>query len=242
MDSYTSNPSIIMIAAAVIPAIYLMIAVYRLDRLEKEPVKLLLSLAVMGVLSTVLAEITEYIGIYLLGATSISNETIFNFILYFIIVAVSEEFFKYLLLKLKTWRSPHFNCQFDGVVYAVFVSLGFALWENIGYTIEYGISTALVRAITAIPGHTCFGVFMGVFYGAAKRMQNAGALKKSKELRILSVIIPVLLHGAYDFYAAGLSEGELIFVFFTLAMFIASYILIKRVAKNDRYIDNTIIQ
>ena len=50
-----------------------------------------------------------------------------------------------------------------GKVYAVFVSLGFALWENISYVLHFGFQTAIVRSLTAIPGHACFGVFMGAF-------------------------------------------------------------------------------
>lgn len=92
----------------------------------------------------------------------------------FVIVAIAEESSKYFFLKKRTWNNPEFNCQYDGVVYAVFVSLGFALWENINYVLSYGFSTAIVRAITAIPGHACFGVFMGVFYGLARKQYNRG--------------------------------------------------------------------
>ena len=72
----------------------------------------------------------------------------YNAIMYFGIVAFSEEGAKYFLLRRRTWHSAAFNCQFDGVVYAVFVALGFALWENISYVLMYGLSTALVRAIS----------------------------------------------------------------------------------------------
>lgn len=91
------------------------------------------------------------------------SSTAYNVLLYFVVVALSEEGFKYLLLKKRTWYSSEFNCQFDGVVYAVFVALGFALWENISYVLMYGLGTAAVRAVTAVPGHACFGVFMGRF-------------------------------------------------------------------------------
>ena len=98
----------------------------------------------------------------------------YNAIMYFGIVAFSEEGAKYFLLRRRSWHSAAFNCQFDGVVYAVFVALGFALWENISYVLMYGLSTALVRAVTAVPGHACFGVFMGVWYGLAKRLTAQG--------------------------------------------------------------------
>ena len=117
---------------------------------------------------------TEQIGEAILGILLPQSSTAYNVLLYFIVVALSEEGFKYLLLKKRTWYSGEFNCQFDGIVYAVFVALGFALWENISYVLMYGLGTAAVRAVTAVPGHACFGVFMGAFYGLAKRNANIG--------------------------------------------------------------------
>ena len=156
---------------------------------------------------------------------------------FFGVVAFAEEGFKYLILKLRTWKSPEFDCQFDGVVYAVFVSLGFALWENIGYVLSYGISAALIRAVTAIPGHACFGVFMGVMYGLAKRYALAGEEKKSKLYRQLAVIVPALLHGTYDFIATIDGEGYgWIFVVFIIAVFIWAFLLVRKTARKDRYL------
>lgn len=166
------NP--ILIAAAVIPAIVLLRFVYKEDRLDKESPGLLLSLVIFGILSTFAAIVTEQIGEAILGILLPQSSTAYNVLLYFVVVALSEEGFKYLLLKKRTWYSSEFNCQFDGVVYAVFVALGFALWENISYVLMYGLGTAAVRAVTAVPGHACFGVFMGAFYGLAKRYDNFG--------------------------------------------------------------------
>ena len=133
MLSTISEMDPVLIAAAVIPAVVLMVQVYRADRLEKEPAGILISLLVFGVFATALAIVTETIGENIL--LSFFDETDLGYLILsnFLVVAPSEEGFKLLLLRARTWRSPNFNCQFDGVVYAVFVSLGFALWENIGY-------------------------------------------------------------------------------------------------------------
>lgn len=131
------NP--ILIAAAVIPAIVLLRFVYKEDRLDKESPGLLLSLVIFGILSTFAAIVTEQIGEAILGILLPQSSTAYNVLLYFVVVALSEEGFKYLLLKKRTWYSSEFNCQFDGVVYAVFVALGFALWENISYVLMYGL-------------------------------------------------------------------------------------------------------
>ncbi len=229
------NFNFILIAAAVVPALVLMLRVYRSDRIEKESAPMLLWLGVMGVLSALIALVEERVLGFLLDVTLEQSDPLYDFILYFGIVAFAEESSKYLLLRLKSWDSPEFNCRYDGVIYAVFVSLGFALWENISYVMAYGLSTAIVRALTAIPGHACFGVFMGVFYGTARMCENQGKSGEAKMYRVLSVVIPALLHGAYD-YIAGADTGLLGFIGFIAVLFVVSFILVSKSSKNDRYI------
>ena len=230
------NP--ILIAAAVVPAVFLLIRVYRADRLEPEPSGLLLSLILRGVFATVIAMVLEELGSALLGSVYAENSLPYNVIMYFVIVAFSEEGAKYILLRRRTWRSDAFNCQFDGVVYAVFVALGFALWENISYVLMYGLGTAAVRAVTAVPGHACFGVFMGAFYGLAKRYDNFGDEYRSRRCRRFAVLVPVLLHGAYDFIATYEYDGYAwIFVVFVVLLFAAAYRMIKKLSCDDRFID-----
>lgn len=229
------NP--ILIAAAVIPAVILLIRVNRADRLEKESSRLLLSLVFFGAISTAIAALGERIGMSVLGRLFPENSLIYNLLLFFVVVGGSEEGAKYLLLKKKTWNNPEFNCQFDGVVYGVFVSLGFALWENIGYTAMYGLSTALVRAVTAIPGHASFGVFMGTWYGIAKRYESAGDYANAEQSRKKALIIPLLMHGVYDFTAT--SQSPVMgtgFTVFIIWMYVSAVRTVKRMAAEDTYI------
>ncbi len=221
---------------AVIPAALLLFLVYRNDRLEKESGRLLLSLILWGVIATSLALFAENIGTHLLGWIFPQNSVAYLLIENFLIVGLSEECAKYFLLKRKTWNHPEFDCQFDGVVYAVFVSLGFALWENIQYVTSYGFETAVVRALTAVPAHACFGVFMGVWYGAAKRYALAGDEERSTHYRRWAVILPAILHGTYDFLA-GLEQTSLHWLFlpFVLVLFALSYLMMKKAKRADHY-------
>ena len=227
----------ILIASAIIPAVFLMIKVYRSDKLERESPYLIWHLIRAGVLSALLALVEERILSVLLDATVPTSSQLYDIILYFGIVAFAEESSKYLFMKKETWKSWEFNCQFDGVVYAVFVSLGFALWENISYVMMYGFGTALVRAVTAIPGHACFGVFMGIFYGIAKRLDYRGENLASKLMRFLALVIPALLHGAYDYIATMENdEGSGYFIGFVLILFVVSFLLVGKTAKEDKVI------
>ena len=232
-------PKALLIAAAVAPAIALLVAVYRRDRLEKEPIGLLRSLLLWGILATFLAVASESIGAVALAyfLPGGENHPAYPFWMFFVVVALSEEGFKYLILRWRTWNSPHFNCRFDGIVYAVFVSLGFALWENIGYVLMYGFGAAIMRAITAIPGHASFGVFMGAYYGLARRSANNGEPTASRLWRVLAVLIPTLIHGLYDYIAVNETESmSTSFVIFVMLVFSLAFILVRQVSRCDEYI------
>ena len=227
----------ILIAAAVIPAVFLMVRVWRADRLEKESPRLMLQLVIGGILSSLLAMLEERVCSWILDIAVPQGTVLYNVLLYFVVVAVAEESSKYIFLKRNSWNSPEFTSQYDGVIYAVFTSLGFALWENISYVLHFGFSTALVRAVTAIPGHACFGVFMGVFYGFARKFENLGNTAASKACRFLCLFFPVLLHGAYDYIATTQqTAGGWYFTAFVAALFIVSYILVGKMSKKDQYI------
>ena len=239
MFYYLAKPlliyNVILIAAAVIPAGFLLLKVYRADRVEKEGGRLLGKVFIAGVLASLLALVEERIGMLVLSWLVPEGSVLYNILLYFVLVAFAEESSKYILLRRRTWADPEFNCQFDGVVYAVFVSLGFAAWENISYVLSYGLGTALVRAVTAIPGHACFGVFMGVFYGFARRSAVRGD-GGEKKWSAAALALPALLHGAYDYIASLNRTGAgWLFLLFVLALFLVSFRLVSRSASDDRY-------
>jgi RsiW-degrading membrane proteinase PrsW (M82 family) len=156
----------------------------------------------------------------------------------FLGAALPEESFKLLALWLILRNNPYYDEHYDGIVYSVFLSLGFALWENIFYVVQYGLPTALVRALTAVPGHAAFGVFMGAWYSQAKYMEYVGNVRRCRFYRVLALLIPAGLHGVYDFIALRESDGETatLFLGFIVVMFIAAFLTLRRMAKHDRYL------
>ena len=227
---------LLLIVAAVIPAAVLMWRVYRADRLEPESRRLSLRLVVSGCLAMVISALAEKGLCYLLGLAVAENSVLYDVILYFCIVGFAEEGSKYWMMRRRTWRSEEFNCQFDGVVYAVFVSLGFAVLENVCYVLMFGLRTALLRAATAVPGHASFGVFMGVFYALAKKNAIYGNHSASVVYRVLAVVLPALLHGLYDYIATQESfYSTWFFVGFIIVLFAVSVVLVGRTSRQDRY-------
>lgn len=236
MLAFLLMPRTILIAAAVIPAVFLLVRVYKGDRLEREDPVFIFLLVVMGIISTAAASILEEAGSIVLALFLNENETLYQIIFYYIVVALSEEGSKYVLLRKRTYNSREFNCRYDAVIYAVAVSLGFALWENIFYVFRFGLGTALTRALTAIPGHCSFAVFMGVWYAREKECDLYGEKGGMYFSRLLSLLLPVLLHGTYDYLCSiNTGEGALCFLIFILVMFALSFITVRKKSRDDGY-------
>lgn len=228
----------ILLLMAVLPAAWLLRYVYRLDPIEKEPARLLGTLLLLGALSCVPAILLESFGMD--GLMQGRQATTYAALLFenFVIIALSEELCKMVFLRWKTWRNPQFNYVFDGIVYAVFVSLGFAILENIGYVYEFGMATAVVRAVTAIPGHAIFGVFMGCFYGLEKRAAIKGQPGARAVFTVCSLLVPVVCHGFYDFCASvDRPEFFAVFLAFLLALMFVAMRLAKFMAAKAHPID-----
>ncbi len=225
----------------VVPALFLLWYVRKKDMLEPEPPKLVWSLFGLGALSVALAYVLE-VGLTVLALTGLDEDSMaFEWINWFIIVGLTEEGCKYLMLYLRSWRNPNFICLYDGMVYAVASSAGFALAENFLYLFRYGVNAMFLRAIISVPSHICFAVFMGTFYSSAKKHQHWGEKGRMHRDLFLALLVPTLAHGLYDLIASGAGGGFGFgaVVVFALVMFVVCYILIKRLAENDTFIEVT---
>lgn len=224
----------IYIAAAVVPALILLRYVYHHDTVEKEPPGLLLILFLLGVVSALCATVLESIAQSILDLLVAPESPFYTVLVAFLVVAVMEEGAKLYFLKRRTWDHPAFNYRFDGIVYAVFVSLGFAAYENILYVFQYGLSVALPRALLAIPGHMSFAVFMGVFYGRAKLCEGRGNDAASRRNVARGYLAAVFLHGFYDACAmTGGGKAVLVFAVFIILMYLSVYRTLRREAAAD---------
>ena len=221
-------------AAALLPAIVLLRYIYRHDHIEKEPPALLIRLLLGGVLSAFAAILLETVGMWILPVFAEEGSDLYYVLLAFLVVAVSEEGAKLFFLKKYSWNQPHFNYMFDGIVYAVFVSLGFAAFENVRYVFDYGLSVAFSRAFLAVPAHMAFAVFMGIFYGRARchALRGNGAAAKSN--MAAGFISAVLLHGFYDAcLMVGTNLSMAVFVAFVVFMYFFVSRVVKTAAAED---------
>lgn len=212
----------ILTLLAVAPGVIIIARVYRMDRIEKEPVGLILLLLILGGL--VCFPVAEIEGVLISGlGLVLAAGTLFNLIENFLCVALVEELGKFLVLKVLTWRNRNFDYRFDALVYAISSALGFAVLENCFYVWEGGIQVALMRAVLSVPGHAMFGLFMGVSYALAKVADKHGNKAAAKWHLRKAVLLPTLLHGTYDFCLSQNTYGAMgIFIVLVAGMYIAS--------------------
>lgn len=218
-----------LLGLAVLPVVALLYYIWIMDPEEKEPPRLLASLVALGVLSTIVAIVLENAGSLAVLGEWHGSQVGYLMAENFIVVALVEELCKFVILRVRTWNHEAFDYMFDGIVYAVFVSLGFAVAENISYVFEYGLGTGIVRAFTAVPGHCLFAIFMGYFYSRARRSAVQGKPLASALFTVASLAVPVFLHGTYDFLASieGMAALGVFFVFLA-AMCYTGFRLVKR--------------
>lgn len=184
-----------LLALSIAPGIAIGIYVYLKDKHEREPIGLLLLSFFYGGLSALLTlliswPLTAHVKMV---ESSISDQ----FIKAFFIVALVEETSKFLFVRFVLYYNKNFNEPFDGIVYALLVSMGFATLENILYTFQYGIGTGILRMFTAVPAHATFGILMGYFLGKAKFSHHR---MKSLYYAALALAVATLFHGAYDYF------------------------------------------
>lgn len=183
-----------LLLLSIAPAMIIIVFIYFKDKFEKEPIRFLLKNFFLGAfISVILTLIFSSILNSFLPLTN-PKSILQQFVKAFFVVAFVEEFSKYIVVKYHAQKSEEFNEPFDGIVYAVMVSMGFAALENVLYVFQYGISTGIIRAFTAVPAHATFGILMGYFMGKAKFSGNR------IYYNFLGLFMATLFHGAYDFF------------------------------------------
>ena len=183
-----------LLIVAVAPVFIIILYVYFKDKYEKEPKRLLVYNFLLGAFISIIITTILYYGFDIVLPLPDDTSVLQQFIKAFFVVGLTEEFSKYVIVRYFSQKNSAFNEPFDGIVYAVMVSMGFAATENIFYVLEGGYQTALVRAFTAVPAHATFGILMGYYMGKAKFSNNRIGLNLS------GLLLAIFFHGAYDFF------------------------------------------
>ena len=185
---------IIIILSAILPAILLWLYIWKKDT-QKEPTSWLVKAVLWGVAIIIPVALLESgIEAMLFGVGGEPTSLFGTTAKAFLVAALPEEAFKLFALWMVLRKNPYFDEHFDGIVYAVCVGLGFAAFENIMYLFaeEDWLSTAIIRALLAVPGHYAFAIMMGYYYSVYHFVDQ------SPKVAACVLLIPVLGHGVYD--------------------------------------------
>ncbi len=181
-----------LLAIALAPGAAIAVYIYLKDKHEREPVGLLVKSFFYGFLSVILTLLISIPidSIIPINESSIGEQAVHAFL----IVALIEEFSKFVFVRWVLYYNTNFNEPFDGIVYAVMVSMGFATFENVMYAFNEGIGTAIFRMFTAVPAHATFAILMGYYLGKAKFEH------KKSYYTYYALGVATLFHGAYDYF------------------------------------------
>ncbi|MEM6264821.1 MAG: PrsW family glutamic-type intramembrane protease [Bacteroidota bacterium] len=186
-------------ALALAPIIFVLVYVYLKDEFDREPLKYLVITFVLG-FSTAFPVV--YVGgrLSMILGVSVTSPPLELILYAFVVVALTEEAMKFIVLRFYNYPHKEFDEPYDGIMYGVTVSMGFAAIENLLYVLtdtDEGMRVALLRMFTAVPAHAVFGITMGYFVGRAKFIEGRGSA--FWEL-CKGLLIAVILHGLYDYF------------------------------------------
>ena len=123
-------------------------------------------------------------------------------IYWFLVISLSEEFFKYLVIRTKVIGSHHLDEPLDIMLYMVVAALGFAAVENVLYLIptmnimpfSRTLTLDLLRSVSAVFLHTLCSAVVG--YSLAVSFCEA---KRKYIITAGGILLAMLLHGLFDF-------------------------------------------
>ncbi|WP_379129130.1 glutamic-type intramembrane protease PrsW [Paenibacillus sp. sgz500958] len=178
-----------VISSAVAPGLALLTYFYLKDKYDQEPLHMVIKVFLLGFLIVFPVMIIQRgLVLGLDGGPYVSS---------FLISAGVEECLKWFVLYHMIYNHTEFDEPYDGILYAVAISLGFATIENVMYAwySQASFGPMLIRALLPVSGHAMFGVVMGYHMGRAKFSQGI----RTRWILFLSLFLPWLWHGIYDF-------------------------------------------
>lgn len=176
-----------ILSAGIAPGLALLSYFYLKDEYESEPISMVLRAFVFGAILVFPIMFIQYV---LQTENVVQSDLVYAFFS----TSLLEEFFKWFILFYTVYQHVVFDEPYDGIVYGAAVSLGFATAENIFYLVANGLEHAIGRALLPVSSHALFGVIMGYYLGKGKFNTE-----KQYKWIALSLFLPFLLHGIYDY-------------------------------------------
>ncbi len=193
------------ITAVIAPALLWAAYHYHKDRHQPEPLVVLAALYVLGVVmgwvNAHSYEAWRALGVDT-NAYALAQHGDWWGLLSFsvVVIGLGEELSKFLPFLLLASHLKHFDEPIDGIIYASFVALGFASFENLHHLPHLNGWEAVGRALASPAVHVVFSSVWGYTFGCAVLRGRGRGWAAA-----VGLTLAALAHGLYDFVAIGFS-------------------------------------
>jgi len=182
------GPVILALIFSLLVALFWLKKFRKMDKYEKEPERAIYKAFFAGALATIPSLVLEIP----LQMTAFSHPPFLqDLFLPLLWIAMVEEFFKYIAVRITVYRSNEFNEVMDGMIYMISAALGFAATENVGYMMGFGFSVGLLRAILSYLGHVSFSAILGYYLAKSK-------LEARDNWLWIGFVLAISLHWLYN--------------------------------------------
>jgi len=156
-----------LIPLFIAPAIFVLLLLIAQAGMERKNLALFASSYLFGFV----AALPMIIAIYLVNTYWLVHvESLRRILFYgFILIGFLSELTKFLILRYKYMPNDHLTKPFDGVLFSVMVSMGFATLANIYFYFQWDYTDNLLTVLYAVPfANLLTGVILGFFVGMGK--------------------------------------------------------------------------
>lgn len=196
---------ILLIPVGLLPGIVWLLYFLGEDKKRPEPKRMIIRTFAWGMLIALVAIIIEYVLIELLGKSFYRPNLFITIVVFFLIVALTEEYLKYFVVKSTVLKRPEFDEPIDAMIYCIIAALGFASAENL--IVIWGVSLKEIanpfgimalRFVGATLLHALASGIVGYWLGVA----YFSRAKKSKFIRKVLIGFglgqAVIFHGFFN--------------------------------------------
>lgn len=214
--------------AAVIPMSLYLFLMWKFDKYDKEPFKLVLANYLWGALGAIIFAVIGSLILSSFASFFIKDELHLGWFGAIIIAPFVEEITKGFFL-LITVANRKFDNVTDGIVYGGAIGLGFGMTENFIYFVAYGttvpewISIVVVRTLFTAVMHCVATATFGAFLGYSKFRSRSFKIT----FPIIGIMFAMIIHSAWNLTVSFRSTTPIgfLFMFITIIVFIIVFAL-----------------
>ncbi|NOX17443.1 MAG: PrsW family intramembrane metalloprotease [Chlorobi bacterium] len=214
--------------AAVIPMLFYLIFLWKMDKYEREPLGFVFRHFLWGAFGAVFFGI---LGSLLLAVPlgALFEEGSKNFLMAVFTAPLVEESAKGYIL-FKTTKNKNFDNLTDGLVYGGAVGLGFGMTENFLYFV--GSSESLAVWLPVVLIRTAFTAVMHAIstgtFGAFLAFGKFSSRSKRRLLTFSGLLIAMLIHFAWNFSVS--FDSTALFGFIMLFFLIITFLIVLKIS------------